>query len=84
MSDYDLLSEGPDGELSPMGCRDPLLPPIKFPSEEFWAKLIAAMHQPDDTSVNGAVNADPWDDDGEPWDSDASYPTSDGPDDDDE
>ena len=82
MSEYEVLIEGPDRELWPMPTRDSLLPPIKFPSEEFWARLIASMHQPDDTSVNGAVTADPWDDDGEPWDSDAPYPSGDEPDDD--
>lgn len=30
--------------------------------------------RPDDTSVNGAIDADPCEDDGEPWDLDRGFP----------
>lgn len=41
------------------------------------------MNEYDDTSVNGAVNADPYEDEGEPWDCDLDYP-EDGEEDEDE
>lgn len=44
---------------------------------------MPGARSPDLTSVNGVVDADPYDDDGEPWDCDRGFPEGEDDDEDD-